>query len=256
MAGWRAYVESSLQLGIDGGRSRIDQTMILVTRPEPGATETSARVIQIGFVPLMAPALVIEPTAAPLPLAECVAAVLVTSGNALAPCFPAFRDAPLLTVGDATAARAQQLGFRRIISASGDAADLAALVIRDRQPHEGPLLLACARGQGTPLAAALRLAGFRVIRRGVYQSVPARALPCSAISALRTGQVRAALFFSAATAGAFIRLIRQSGLEDTARSTDALAIGKAAGMALRALPWRRVGVAEKPTQDAMLALIQ
>jgi uroporphyrinogen-III synthase len=230
--------------------------MILVTRPEPGATETSARVIQIGFVPLMAPSLVIEPTDARLPKAESVAAVLVTSGNALAPCFPAYQDTPLLTVGDATAARARQLGFRHITSAGGDAADLATLVIRDRHPQEGPLLLACARGQGAPLAAALRLAGFRVIRRVVYQSVAARTLPCTTISALRTGQVRAALFFSAATAGAFIRLIRQSRLEDTARSMDALAIGKAAGMALKALPWRRVGVAEKPTQDAMLALIQ
>jgi hypothetical protein len=37
---------------------------------------------------------------------------------------------------------------------------------------------------------------------------------------------------------------------------DALAIGQAAAVALQALPWRRICVAARPNQDAMLALLQ
>jgi hypothetical protein len=37
---------------------------------------------------------------------------------------------------------------------------------------------------------------------------------------------------------------------------DALAIGEAAAVALQALPWRRIRVAARPTQDAMLALLR
>jgi uroporphyrinogen-III synthase len=102
----------------------------------------------------------------------------------------------------------------------------------------------------------MRSAEFRVVRRVVYRSCPAIALPDAATTALRAGEVRAALFFSAETARVFIRLIRQEGLRETVRGVDAFAIGAAAGVALQALPWRRIGVAVKPTQDAMLALLR
>jgi uroporphyrinogen-III synthase len=226
---------------------------ILITRPEPGAGETAIRIAAMGFEPVLAPALGIELTGGLLPAA---AVVLATSGNALAPCFPAFRDFPIYTVGDATASRARGMGFSRVVSAAGDAVALAALVVRERLPSEGALLLASGQGQGLSLAVALRQAGFRVLRRAVYRAVPARALPIAAIDALRAGQIRAALFFSAETARIFVRLVQRAGISETVRPVEALAIGAAAGVALQALPWRRVGVAAKPTQDAMLALLR
>lgn len=239
-----------------GARIGASQTTILITRPEPGASQTAARVAAMGFIPLIAPALAIETTGTRLPPADAVAAVVLTSGNALAACLPSFRDAPLLTVGDATAARARSLGFSDVTSGNGDASVLAAMIVRVRQPRDGSLLLVSGRRQGGPLARDLRQAGFRVIRRVVYQSVPARVLPDAAVEALRAGRVRAALFFSAETAHAFVRLVQRAGLADTARTIDALAIGNTAGVALQALPWRRTGVAATPTQDAMLALLR
>ena len=210
----------------------------------------------MGFVPLLAPALAVHPTSLRLPPPDAVTAVLVTSRHALAACLPRFHDARLLVVGDATAARARGLGFNHVISASGDAAALAQLAARALRPADGPVLLATGRGQGGALAVMLRAAGFRVIRRVVYRAAPSRSLPATAAAALRTGQVRAALFFSAETVKSFVRLIRTAGLEETMRHVDALAIGPTAGMALNSLPWRRIGVADKPTQDAMLALLR
>src|SRR5512136_604668 len=89
---------------------------VLVTRPEPGARDTAERLRALGFVPVMAPALCIKPVAAALgDLAE-IQAVVVPSGNAL-PALPAeLRGITVLAVGDATAARARDAGFRDVRS--------------------------------------------------------------------------------------------------------------------------------------------
>lgn len=229
---------------------------VLITRPEPGASQTAVRVAALGFEPVMAPALAIEPADPKLPACGKIAAVLVTSGNALAACLPAFRDSLVITVGDATAARARGMGFSRVVSAAGDGDALAGLVARDRPIGEGSLLLAVGQGHGVALATTLRRHGFRVVRRVTYRACPTNALPDAAVAALRAGRVRAALFFSADTARAFVTTVQQSALTETVRTIDALAIGAAAGVALQALPWRRIGVAAQPNQDAMLAQLR
>jgi uroporphyrinogen-III synthase len=203
----------------------------------------------------MAPAMHIRPMPAKLPPPGRVAAVLVTSGQAI-PALPAdYRSTKLFAVGDATAARARQAGFADVASAGGDAADLTALVRTAAAPG-ATLLLVTGQGLGLALAASLRDAGFAIIRRSVYAPVPARRLPADALAALRTGRLRAALFFSADSAAHFSRMVTRTTLQDSVGNTDAVAISAAAAVALRGLPWRRILVAARPNQDAMLALLQ
>jgi uroporphyrinogen-III synthase len=229
---------------------------VLITRPQTGAADTAARVTALGLHPVVAPLLGICALSAALPSAERVQAVLIASGNAL-PGFPAaYHSLPLLAVGDASAAAARAAGFEGVLSADGDAAALIALVGRQCDPGGRPLLLAAGRGQSMKLAAGLRALGFRVIRHAVYAAIPVRALPAAAIMALRDGSLRAALFFSAETARQFARLLIRSGLCEAVCGVDACAIGEPAAAAIQALPWRRVLCAAKPTQDAMLALLQ
>lgn len=229
---------------------------ILVTRPEPGASRTAAYLTALGLEPIVAPVLRIVPMAASLPAAERIAAVLATSGNAVDVLPPAYHALPLLTVGDATASRARTAGFRAVASADGDAAALAALARATLVPTAGALVLASGERQGGTLADALRQHGFIVHRRVVYRSAAVTRLSEPATVALRAGTVRAALFFSAETAEQFVRLARRAGLTEAVRASEAVAIGQAASMALTALPWRRIRVAAKPTQDAMLALLR
>lgn len=224
---------------------------VLVTRPEPGGSETARRLRALRHDPILAPLLHIRPLAL-APFGE-VGAVLVTSGNAL-PLLPARLHAlPLLAVGDATAERARSAGFAQVASADGDAAALVALT-RRACPPGAPLLFATARGQGMTLAAALRAQGFAVRRRAVYAARPAGRMPPTALRALRDGRLGAALFLSAETARAFVRLL-PPGLYPALAAVDALAIGQPAADALCVLPWRRVRVSAKPTQDSLLALL-
>jgi len=225
--------------------------MILITRPEPGASDTARRVAALGLVPVPAPMLHIQTlTLRPAP---DVRAVLVTSGNALPPLPAALHRLPLLAVGDATAARAREAGFTNVCSADGDAAALAALAAQTLPPRV-PLLLATGAGQGAALVADLRARGFPVHRRAVYAARPVRRLPAAALDALAGQDVRAALFLSADTACAFVQAL-PAALHRGLAGVDALAIGQPAADVLMQLPWRRVRVSANPTLVSVMALL-
>jgi uroporphyrinogen-III synthase len=227
---------------------------VLVTRPEPGASETAARLSALGFEPVLAPALVVAPRK--VGVKSLPQAVLVTSGNAIPALPAALRAVPLLAVGDATAARARAAGFSAVHSAGRDAAALAKLAAGLLAPSGGPLLLASGAGQGLALAADLRARGFTVRRRVAYAAAPAAALPAAARAALAAGAVRSALFFSPLSARRFVTILQRDIPAEVVQGIEALAISHPTEAALTALPWRRIRVASHPTQEALLALLQ
>ena len=108
---------------------------VLVTRPEPAATETAQRLTALGFEAVQMPlsrTVALAGVSAPEP--GTVEMIAVSSANAI-------RHAPRLlidalsrlacfTVGEKTAQAARQAGFMQVQSADGDAHALAAIVIR------------------------------------------------------------------------------------------------------------------------------
>jgi uroporphyrinogen-III synthase len=229
---------------------------VLITRPEPGAGETAARITALGLRPIVAPLLMIAQRHATLPPSARVQAIVATSRNAI-PALPAsHRHLPLFAVGAATARHARGAGFEQVTSADADAEALAALLARSCDRAAGPLLLATGQDQGTALANDLRARGFRVVRRVVYAPVPATILPEPVHRAFTAGTLSAALFFSAETARTCVRLLQAARLEQTVATIEALAIGQSTAVALQPLPWRRIRVAVQPNQDAMLALLR
>jgi uroporphyrinogen-III synthase len=241
--------------GPDGSNDEPRRNVVLITRPEPGASETARRLAALGFIPVLCPLLQIRPVPVTLPAASAIAAVLLTSGAAI-PFLPSvYHETPLLAVGDATADRARKAGFSRVRSASGDAEALAAQVRQSLAPEAGPLLLAAGKGNGKQLASFLRDAGYRVLRRVVYAAVPTPDLAPDAVTMLRAGRVRTALFFSTETARHFVRLVRTAELAASLHDVEAVAIGRLAGVALQVMPWRHVRVAARPNQDEMLELL-
>jgi uroporphyrinogen-III synthase len=228
---------------------------VLITRPEPGASDTAARIVAIGLVPIVAPLLDIRPLPVRMP-SRRVASIVLACGNAVDALSALCRSLPVLAVGAATARRATQAGFTNVASADGDAVALAALVRARVGPSDGPLLLAAGQGQSLALAANLRASGYRVARRVAYAAVRVPLLPDSAKAALLDQRTRTVLLFSTETARHFLSLVRRAGLLDTLANRQAITIGPQAAMALKQVPWARIRVAAKPTQDDMLALLQ
>ena len=232
--------------------TRLADRIVLVTRPEPGASATAQRLSAAGWTPLITPFMTVRPMRAALPPPGRVQAIVAASGNAVA--LPArYHPRPLLAVGKATASRARAAGFQHVHSADGDAQDLAAMASRVLDPAAGPLLLAAGHGQSMGLARALRMRGFTVQRRAVYAARPVRRCPQAAADAV-AGGLHAALFFSAETAHVFVRRLPRS-LRPCLAGTVAAVIGEGAAEALRQLPWRALRVALRPTQDEVLALL-
>ena len=93
-----------------------------------------------------------------------------------------------------------------------------------------------------------------MLHRIVYAAGPVANLPPAAVAALKQG-AGTAMFFSSETARHFVRLVQQADLTDTVRASEAVAISRLTGVALEALPWRRIRVAVRPNQDEMLALL-
>jgi uroporphyrinogen-III synthase len=227
---------------------------VLITRPEPGATQTAIRLTALGFFPIIAPVLSIVPKAVNPP--KTWAATILTSRNAVQACPSSVHDRLAFAVGAATAAEAVKAGFSHVRNADGDATVLADLIAATLSPHDGTLVLPVGQGQGGRLAFSLRHRGFRVIRRVAYRASPVDALPEAAKSSLTRGEVALAMFFSGETSRHFERLLHMANLVDAVRNVEAVAISERAAMALRPLPWRRIQVATHPNQDAMLALLR
>lgn len=222
----------------------------MITRPDADARATAEQVRALGFDPVLAPLLQVDPV--PIGAVTGFDGVVVTSGNALASLSDC-PDLPLLAVGDATAQRARAAGFRSVFSAGGDASALAVAAPRYFAPA-ARLLFATTENEGLALTETLRAAGFGVDRRVAYAVRPALALPPSARAVLTSGRLHAAMFLSARTARIFSGLLDPS-LYTYLGDVDALVIGQPAANELTLLPWRRVRVSLAPTLDQVLALL-
>ena len=108
----------------------VTPTRVWITRAEPGAARTAARLRDMGFEPIVAPLLAIKHLTPPVPDLAPFAALAFTSINGVV-AFAALtprRDIPVFAVGDATAQAAHDAGFADVRSASGDLHALARLI--------------------------------------------------------------------------------------------------------------------------------
>ena len=161
----------------------VPPTRVWITRAEPGAARTAARLCDMGFEPIVAPLLTIENLTPPVPDLAPFAALAFTSINGVA-AFAALtprRDRPVFAVGDATAQAAHAAGFADVLSASGDLRDLARLIAR--AIANAAVLVPQAEMPAGDFTAALTAAGARnvsihslTVYRAIETSVAAPAL--------------------------------------------------------------------------------
>lgn len=136
---------------------------IWITRAEPGAARTAARLQAMGLEPIIAPLLTIQNLTPPVPDLAPFDALAFTSINGVA-AFAALtpeRDRPVFAVGDATAQAARDAGFDDVRSASGDLHALARLIASELS--DASVLVPQAETPAGDFDAALVIAGARYI---------------------------------------------------------------------------------------------
>lgn len=226
----------------------------LVTRPMPEAAELAAALARRGLEAIIHPLIQIRAVDLPVPDLAGVQAVLCTSANGVRALAAAVaeRSVPVFAVGDATADRARQQGFRTVESARGDVGELARMVRRRLDPKCGRLLHVVGSAAAGDLAGELRRAGFEVERAVMYEARAAAALDPATAAALTDGGIDLALFFSPRTSAIFARLAVAAGIAERLGRVTAVSISPAADAGLVGLGFRERLVAAAPNQAALL----
>jgi uroporphyrinogen-III synthase len=214
---------------------------VWVTRAEPGATRTAARLTALGFEPVVAPLLAIRPLT-PIVDLTGVAALAFTSVNGVTTfaALSAVRDKPVFAVGDATAEAAREAGFSDVRSASGDARALARLIagagFRDAVLSPG------AAEPAADLAALL--AGVVEVRAlAVYEAVETGVPAPAGFDAVLVHSPRAARALAM-----HAQVLGGGALDDRL----AVAISPAAAEPLEDLGLREIRIAAAPTDAALI----
>lgn len=216
---------------------------VAITRAEPEASASAARVRAMGAEPILAPLLSIEPVRFDTNMSG-VQALVFTSSNGVRAFAAASGDRghPVLAVGDATAEAARSAGFTDVRSADGDVTALAALAQTKLNPRAGKVLHISGAHVAGDLAGALSHAGFEADHRIAYEARAASSLPM----ALR-GPVDVVLFHSARAAETYLAL----GAPDSERRIAACLSPAVAAVAGQTA-WARLIVAPRPRENDLL----
>lgn len=232
---------------------------ILVTRPQPDNARTAAALQAQGYRPLSAPMLRFEKVMLALDEDAAFGAVVVTSANALRgladqPAAARLLGLPLFAVGDRTAQAAHDIGFRDVVSAGGDAADLRDLLDTQRRPTK-PLIYLAGADLARDLATELGARGFEVVTHTTYRMAPVTDLPDDVRAAFAAGTIDGVLHYSRRSARAFFHAAGLAGLEISALALPQLCLSGAVAAIARDAGATKVTAAATPDENALFAAL-
>jgi uroporphyrinogen-III synthase len=223
---------------------------ILVTRSQPGADETAARLRRRGLIPVVEPLFAIRFLSPDLPEFDAVA---FTSANGVRAFerLSARRDAPVWCVGARTAEAARTAGFGDVVSADGDVADLQDRLMRELPAGMRLLHIGNAEVRGD-LAGGLSRAGSTAVFVAAYEAA-AVGTPGPSLAAHLSGDASLdAILLHSPRAGAILAGFA-AGAKLHARFRVA-AISQAAAESLTKVV-ERIEIAQAPNEDALLAAL-
>lgn len=233
---------------------------ILVTRPEPGATELRHRLEAAGHRVTLAPMLLIEIDAGAVPPLDGIAALIATSRNGLralidSPHAATARALPLFVVGPGTARLAREAQFSTIIEGQGTAAELVPVIAARLGASGGRLLHLAGDEVAFDLKGALEARGLSVVQPALYRSKPADRITPEGAAALRAGEIDAVVVMSPRTADVLVALLDAGGLSAAAKGLTFICLSDAVAHRLAPLGADKLEIPAKPNLDALLSHI-
>jgi len=223
---------------------------VLVTRSEPGASETAARLRAIGFEAAAEPLFSIAPIDVALPAFGALAFTSLNGVRRFAMLSPR-RDVPVWCVGGRTAQAAREAGFVDVRSAEGDVNALAALIGRELPPGVSLLHVGNEESRGD-LAGQLAAAGHKAEFLAIFRAAPA-ARPGLRLAGMLAGrETFDAVMIHSPRAG--IILAGFAGEAPARLPLQIVAISQAAAEPLRDLA-AKIEIAATPDEPAMISAL-
>jgi len=233
---------------------------VIITRPAEDATSLAAALQARGHEPVIAPLSHIRYQSTERSPGQ-PAATIFTSKNAVR----ALEEVdwarrliglPAYCVGAATAQTARDAGFLHVVAGGGTGGRLAEHIAYTHAPEDGPLLYLTGEHLAFDIKEALEQRGFTVWRRTVYRNELVQSLALPLITGLHKDFFDAIMLLSPRTAEHFVRLVQQSGLREQAARLCFLCLSENVAEALAPLHAHHIEVAARPTQDALLELLE
>ena len=210
-------------------------TMVIVLRPEPGASATLARARELGLDAVAIPLFKVEPVDWEAPDPAAFDALLLTSVNAIrhgGGKVGAFRGLPVHAVGAATAEAARDAGFA--IASSGTAG--VDELLEDLKPGIR-LLHLCGEDRQTPANPRQIIQAMPVYRSRAIDPRPDLGQAANSVMLVHSPRAGRRL----------AELIPDRGAIAVVAISDAAAAALGTG-------WGEIHVAPEPSDDALLAL--
>lgn len=228
---------------------------MLVTRPQPEAARTAARLTALGHEVVVAPLLstIVVDWQLPVVMPEAVAFTSAAAVRLAGPQLMRLRHLPVFAVGEATAAAAREAGFEGVAGGTSECVTVPAHLLGGTAAALFAQISASGLTRVLYLAArdrAARALPPGVELRVVYAATLLPELPQPVLSALAAGVIELTLLYSARTAAHFATLADAAGLDHgqlriAALSSQVLA---AAGPG-----WASAVVTPQPTETALLS---
>ena len=234
---------------------RLADIQIIVTRAEPGASETVERLKARGLTASLAPMLsLVELPDSDMPDPSDLSGVVFTSANGVRTYTArrSDRHLPVWCVGPATAQAARNEGFDTVHESAGNAVDLAHFIAARAPSPSLPLLhVANAAAAGT-LQEKLKSQGYRTVFAALYEMRPAISLPEQVAKLLDQNARAIILLHSEKGARAFAALTKARELANC----TGVAISERASTPLERSNLSAIYTADTPNEDGLFAALE
>lgn len=228
--------------------------LVIITRPEGDAESAARDVVALGFETHLQPLMQIVVRAWQPPSWASVAALIITSGNAVPGLVGVPRDKPVFVVGTRTAEKLKTVGFADLRVGAEISRDLPPLIMKAVKPEEGTLLHLTSPYVRDAFHETLVAHGYQLQTQFVYDALPVPEFSAATVVQIQAPGDKAVLFYSPRSVVLFQEMMQQAGLVPSGH-LHAFCLSPAVAAACDIMFWQSVHSAETPTHAALLTCL-
>ena len=227
---------------------------VLITRAEPAASRTIAKLSRLGFSPCYLPLFELVDLGTELPVSD-YDGFIFTSANAIEVLVSRGwanenPDSIAFCVGQTTAENAKKAGFTKVLVSSGGGAKLAERMRSEYTLSDMKLVFPTTPDRSFDMVGELQDA--QIVEIAIYQARKIRPEPEKLADALKTCAGGAVLTYSSRSASHLEALTAKYGLSDLSKTLWHVTISKQSRSKLASENWRGILVSEMPHEDGMI----
>ena len=231
---------------------------VLITRAQPAANQTSKTLTRHGHEAILLPLFEIVDTGTPIPKNH-YEGIIFTSKNAVTILEKRnwnleTTNTPAFCVGEKTQEAAQKLGFKTTYKANGGGAALAKLMAGLNLDGKTMLYLSTP-DKSFDMKMALKPHNIKIETIDIYQAKPVTPKSTQIMNAILAVKDASIFIYSVLSGKQLAKILKSENLESLLSNCTLIGISDVAIKPLEHIDWKRVLIAQNPSEEAMIAQI-